>query len=122
MMKPEPYHLVLLRDIEANLLSRIAVLTRQLERVQSEIRTPEAWPITSLDLSVRAYNVLTREAWKPDPLTRPTPEIASVGDLVQWSARDLLKIKNCGRKTLKEIEGIVSRLGLALRCNGVILQ
>lgn len=112
----EHCHLVWLREREATLVARIAQLTRELEHVQCEIRSPAAWSIDELQISVRAYNCLTTHAVTIDDQawTRPTPKIETVGDLVQWSASDLLKIKNCGRSTVKEIEAIVSGLGLTL--------
>lgn len=62
-------------------------------------------PIEELDLSVRARNCLDAES------------LASVGDLVRKSENDLLKIKNFGKTSLKEIKKKLSDLGLSLGMN-----
>ena len=49
-------------------------------------------PISDLDLSVRALNCLEGE------------NIQTIGDLCRRSADDLMKLRNFGRTTLKEIE------------------
>lgn len=60
-------------------------------------------PIADLDLSVRAYHCLHRNAG-----------ILTVGDLVHRTEQDLLRLKNLGRKTLKEIRLSLADRGLAL--------
>jgi len=62
-----------------------------------------AMPISSLDLSVRASNCLESEG------------IQTVGDLVGRTEDDLLKLKNFGRTTFKEVEKKLHSLGLAFR-------
>jgi DNA-directed RNA polymerase subunit alpha len=59
-------------------------------------------PIDELELSVRSFNCLQ------------TAGIKYVGDLVQKTEAELLKTKNFGRKSLKEIKDILERLGLDL--------
>lgn len=59
-------------------------------------------PIDELELSVRSFNCLKSAG------------INYVGDLVQQSENDLLKIKNFGRKSLKEVKGVVEDLGFEL--------
>ncbi|MFU8804347.1 MAG: DNA-directed RNA polymerase subunit alpha [Bradymonadaceae bacterium] len=59
-------------------------------------------PIDELELSVRSFNCLQ------------TAGIKYVGDLVQKTEAELLKTKNFGRKSLKEIKEILERLGLDL--------
>jgi DNA-directed RNA polymerase subunit alpha len=49
-------------------------------------------PISELDLSVRALNCLEGE------------NIQTIGDLCRRSPDDLMKLRNFGRTTLKEIE------------------
>ncbi len=58
--------------------------------------------IEELDLSVRARNCLTAAG------------IKMVGDLVQMSEQELLKTKNFGRKSYKEIKELLSDMGLSL--------
>ena len=48
-------------------------------------------PIDELELSVRAYNCLKRA------------NISSLGELTRKSEEDLMKVRNCGRKTLDEL-------------------
>ena len=59
-------------------------------------------PIEELDLSVRARNCLDAES------------LASVGDLVRKTEADLLKIKNFGKTSLKEIKKKLADLSLSL--------
>mgnify|MGYP001425186407 CR=1 FL=1 len=51
-------------------------------------------------LSVRTYNVLKNE------------EIIYLGDLLSFDLNSLLKVRNFGKKSLKEIEGYLSKLDL----------
>lgn len=59
-------------------------------------------PIEDLELSVRSFNCLQ------------TAGIKFVGDLVQKTEAELLKTKNFGRKSLKEIKEILERMSLEL--------
>src|SRR5690554_4083782 len=59
-------------------------------------------PIEDLELSVRSFNCLQ------------TAGIKYVGDLVQKTEAELLKTKNFGRKSLKEIKEILDRMVLEL--------
>ena len=59
--------------------------------------------IDDLDLSVRSYNCLKREA------------IETVRDLVKLSEQDLTNIRNFGVKSIEEIKDKLSELGLQLR-------
>lgn len=56
--------------------------------------------ITELDLSVRALNCLKRVS------------ITTINELVSHKETDIMKIKNLGRKTLKEIKNKVLERGL----------
>ena len=58
--------------------------------------------VRELDLSVRAGNCLDSE------------NIVTVGDLVRRTDADLLKIRNFGKTTLKEVKGKLEDLGLGL--------
>lgn len=58
-------------------------------------------PIEDLaELSVRTRNSLQKE------------NIQTLGDLVQWSEEEMLKIDNFGKKSLEEIEGFLDEHGL----------
>ena len=56
--------------------------------------------VEELELSVRSSNCLR------------AAEIKSIGDLVQKSEPEMLKYRNFGRKSLKEIQDILSEMGL----------
>lgn len=62
-------------------------------------------PIETLELSVRAQNCLD------------SAEIRTVLDLVNLNDEESLKIKNFGRKTLKEVKEVLHGLGLRLGMN-----
>jgi DNA-directed RNA polymerase subunit alpha len=57
--------------------------------------------VEELELSVRSSNCLR------------AAEIKSIGDLVQKSEPEMLKYRNFGRKSLKEIQDILADMGLA---------
>jgi DNA-directed RNA polymerase subunit alpha len=58
--------------------------------------------VDELELSVRSANCLQNA------------NITLIGELVQRSEQDMLKTKNFGRKSLKEIKEILSTMGLSL--------
>jgi hypothetical protein len=58
--------------------------------------------IDELDLSVRSHNCLK------------SANIATVGDLVQWSGSNLLRIPNLGRRSLRDIIETLASMGLSL--------
>ena len=59
-------------------------------------------PIEDLDLSVRSANCLQNA------------QICYIGELVQRSEAEMLKTKNFGRKSLKEIKEVLNELGFEL--------
>lgn len=59
-------------------------------------------PVDELDLSVRSANCLQNA------------NIRYIGDLVLKTEAEMLKTKNFGRKSLKEIKDILSKMGLSL--------
>ena len=59
-------------------------------------------PLNELGLSARAFNALK------------AGNVVTLGDLVQYNRTDLLKFRNMGERTLKEIENIVRAKGLSL--------
>lgn len=60
-------------------------------------------PIEELDLSVRSYNCLKRAG------------INTVGELIQKTEEDMMKVRNLGKKSLEEVQGKLAELGLSLR-------
>jgi len=63
----------------------------------------EAVPVRDLDMSVRTSMCLANAS------------ITTVGDLVQKSKTEMLRVPNLGRKSLNEVEEILSAMGLRLR-------
>ncbi|HEY8436948.1 MAG TPA: DNA-directed RNA polymerase subunit alpha [Haloplasmataceae bacterium] len=61
--------------------------------------------IEELDLSVRSYNCLKRAG------------INTVQELVNQTEEDLMKVRNLGRKSLKEVKDKLAELNLSLRRN-----
>lgn len=59
--------------------------------------------IEELDLSVRSYNCLKRAG------------INTVMELTQKTEDDMMKVRNLGKKSLEEVSGKLSELGLSLR-------
>lgn len=59
--------------------------------------------IENLDLTMRTYNCLKRAG------------IRTIGDLLNFSYYDLIKIRNLGRKSMKEILDTIHDLGLVLK-------
>lgn len=57
-------------------------------------------PLHDMDLSVRAYNCLK------------AADIKTLGDLVQLDLADMMKFRNFGKKSLTELENLVSEKGL----------
>jgi DNA-directed RNA polymerase subunit alpha len=62
-----------------------------------------ALPIEDLDLTIRSYNCLKREA------------VHTVGELVARSEHDLLDIRNFGSKSITEVKEKLAELGLSLK-------
>ena len=60
-------------------------------------------PVTTLELSVRSYNCLVNA------------KIPTIGKLVETSEAELLKTRNFGRKSIKEIKEVLAQMGLSLR-------
>jgi DNA-directed RNA polymerase subunit alpha len=66
-----------------------------------QMRDLLAKPIDDCGLSVRSINSLKNSS------------ISTLGDLVQYSQEDMLKVKNVGEKALKEIAEMLEREGLS---------
>jgi DNA-directed RNA polymerase subunit alpha len=74
------------------------VETEEERELYEKLRTP----VSELELSVRSSNCL-KEA-----------RIRTIGDLVKKSEMEMLKYRNFGRKSLSEINAILSSMGLSL--------
>lgn len=71
----------------------------------SELETVLAKSLDEFDLSVRTANCLKNAS------------ISTVRDLVSRSEKDILEIKNFGKKSLEELQELLGRLGLAFGMN-----
>jgi DNA-directed RNA polymerase subunit alpha len=78
---------------------------RMREKRLEGLRTKLAMSISELDLGVRAFNCLEGE------------KIETIGDLVTKSEPDLLKLKNFGKTSLKEVKKKLAEQGLSLGMN-----
>ena len=72
----------------------------EVDEEQQRVRRLLDKSVEELELSVRSSNCLR------------AAEIKSIGDLVQKSEPEMLKYRNFGRKSLKEIQDILSEMGL----------
>lgn len=59
--------------------------------------------IDSLDISVRAYNILK------------SANIKTIGDLASFSKDELRRFRNCGNRSIEEFEEILSSYGLKFK-------
>ena len=73
------------------------------EKVEEPKNKYQDMTIEELDLSVRSYNCLKRAA------------INNVQDLVNKSENEMMKIRNLGRKSLKEVMDKIKDMGLSFR-------
>lgn len=84
-------------------LSEIADMTGlMIEKVEDPKQKALETTIEDLDLSVRAYNCLKRAG------------IHTLHDLINKSATEMMKIRNLGKKSLKEVLDKVKEMGLSL--------
>ena len=89
-------HFEVITDLH-NLTGLESVLAdKEEDTVQKTLETP----IEELDLSVRAYNCLKRDA------------IHTLQDLTSKSESEMMKIRNLGKKSLKEVIDKVKEMGL----------
>ena len=73
------------------------------EKVEEENNKYEDMTIEELDLSVRSYNCLKRAG------------IQTVLELTQKSEEDMMKVRNLGKKSLKEVKEKLMAFGLSFR-------
>jgi len=76
--------------------------TEILSSAENNIYSPLDRKISDFNLSVRSGNCLQ------------TANVKKIRDLIQYTERDLLKRRNFGRKSLREIKEVVNPLGLRL--------
>ena len=85
----------------------LAEITQDIN-IEKEVETVEEnkyenITIEDLDLSVRSYNCLKRAS------------ISTVLELTEKSEDDMMKVKNLGKKSLKEIKEKLASIGLSFR-------
>ena len=85
-------------------LNKIADLTGLLADKEEDpvVKTLET-PVEELDLSVRAYNCLKRAG------------LHTLQDLTNMSESEMMKIRNLGKKSLKEVIEKIKDMGLTFR-------
>ena len=92
-------HFTILTD-----LSEIANVSEMMvEKTEDPKAKALETPIEDLDFSVRAYNCLKRDG------------IHTLQDLVNKSESEMMKIRNLGKKSLKQVLDKIRELGLVLR-------
>ncbi|NLP18437.1 MAG: DNA-directed RNA polymerase subunit alpha [Firmicutes bacterium] len=96
--------------ILAEHLSLFIELTETADDVEIMVETEEderdkvlEMVVEELDLSVRSYNCLKRAG------------INNVGELIQKTEEDMMKVRNLGKKSLQEVQNKLASLGLSLK-------
>lgn len=91
-------------------LSLFIQLTETADDVEIMVETEEderdkvlEMVVEELDLSVRSYNCLKRAG------------INNVGELIQKTEDDMMKVRNLGKKSLQEVQNKLTSLGLSLK-------
>lgn len=87
----------------ANLAEIAQDINIEREEVVEEENKFDNITIEDLDLSVRSYNCLKRA------------QIATVMEITEKSEEDMMKVKNLGKKSLKEIKEKLAELGLSFK-------
>jgi Bacterial RNA polymerase, alpha chain C terminal domain len=95
-------HLVLVKFPAMSLANPSQARDMEIRTVKRELLDTM---IDDLELSVRSANCLYRVREKP---------ILRVGDLIMFTERELLRHKNFGRKSLREVNEILRSMGLSL--------
>ncbi len=90
-------------DLLTNLSSIADISGMMIEKTEDPKVKALETSIEDLDFSVRAYNCLKRAG------------IHTLQDLVNKSENDMMKIRNLGKKSLKEVLDKIRELGLVLR-------
>jgi hypothetical protein len=87
---------------EAAIYSVMTQLSGFVEQTK-EIENVEATNTGNVPFTVRAYNCLRAEG------------IETIGDLLKYSERDLCRIPNMGRKSIKDIKEVLASMNLLLK-------
>lgn len=90
-------------DVFMNLSEDAREVEIMVEKEESEKEKVLVMTIEELDLSVRSYNCLKRAG------------INTIQELTNKTESEMMKVRNLGRKSLNEVKGKLSDLGLGLR-------
>ena len=86
-----------------NLNERATGVEIMVEKEEDTREKVAEMPIEDLDLSVRSFNCLKRAG------------INTVGELIQKTEADMMKVRNLGKKSLEEVIAKLNSMGLSLR-------
>lgn len=98
-------HFMLFSDEKITIDSEEKMVSEEFDESTLHIRQLLKNRLVDLDLSVRALNCLK------------AADVDTLGDLVSYNKNDLLKFRNFGRKSLTELEELVSAKGLEFGMN-----
>ncbi len=93
-------HFLLFSDERITLESEVVASTETYDEEALQMRQLLRTKLVDMDLSVRALNCLK------------SAEVETLGELVSYSKSDLMKFRNFGKKSLTELEELVSSKGL----------
>jgi DNA-directed RNA polymerase subunit alpha len=94
------YHLMLFSDEKITMDSDEKYANEEFDEEVLHMRQLLKTRLVDMDLSVRALNCLK------------AAEVDSLGDLVKYNKNDLLKFRNFGKKSLTELEDLLSQMNL----------
>jgi DNA-directed RNA polymerase subunit alpha len=94
------YHFMLFSDEKITLDSEDSIANEEFDEEVLHMRQLLKTKLVDLDLSVRALNCLK------------AADVESLGDLVTYNKNDLLKFRNFGKKSLTELEDLLSSMSL----------
>ena len=94
------YHLMLFSDEKITLDTDEKYENEEFDEEVLHMRQLLKTRLVDMDLSVRALNCLK------------AAEVDSLGDLVKYNKNDLLKFRNFGKKSLTELEDLLSQMNL----------
>ncbi len=98
--KIQIYHLMLFSDEKITLEDDDKYGTEEFDEEVLHMRQLLKTKLVDLDLSVRALNCLK------------AAEVETLGDLVKYNKNDLLKFRNFGKKSLTELDDLLSQMSL----------
>ncbi len=94
------YHFMLFSDEKITFEKEERIDVEEFDEETLRMRQLLKTKLTDLDLSVRALNCLK------------SADIETLGELVTYNKNDLLKFRNFGKKSLTELEELLSSMGL----------